>query len=177
MDNVVQNISNNKFIDKKEDNYFNSLPTETFSRNEKNSDVINLSELSKIKLEYERDDVKMNNGQFNTENNNLGAINNKPAPTFGGSFFPSLEDEPTNMNMMGEMNQQPVPPIAPQVNNDLNNNLIDLTDLSLEKEQTPMTIPSFGTPVMPATNEPSMPNLNSPEIPEFNIPDLNLTTP
>ena len=74
---------------------------ETFSKKEENLDVVNLDELSKIKLEYERDDVKMNNGQFNTENNNLGAINNKPAPTFGGSFFPSLEDEPTNMNMMG----------------------------------------------------------------------------
>ena len=118
---------------------------------------------------------------MNNVNNEM--INNNPMqpemqkqndmPSFGGRFFPSLEDEPTNMNMMGEMNQQPVPPIAPQVNNDLNNNLIDLTDLSLEKEQTPMTIPSFGTPVMPATNEPSMPNLNSPEIPEFNIPDLN----
>lgn len=172
-DEVYTKYSN---IDKTTNVITNDFTKKNVSNQEKNTDIVNLKDLSKIKLEYERDDFKMNN-----VNNEM--INNNPMqpemqkqndmPSFGGRFFPSLEDEPTNMNMMGGMNQQPVPPIAPQVNNDLNNNLIDLTDLSLEKEQTPMTIPSFGTPVMPATNEPSMPNLNSPEIPEFNIPDLN----
>ena len=172
-DEVYTKYSN---IDKTTNIITNDFTKKNVSNQEKNTDIVNLKDLSKIKLEYERDDFKMNN-----VNNEM--INNNPMqpemqkqndmPSFGGRFFPSLEDEPTNMNMMGGMNQQPVPTIAPQVNNDLNNNLIDLTDLSLEKEQTPMTIPSFGTPVMPATNEPTMPNLNGPEIPEFNIPDLS----
>lgn len=194
-DEVYTKYSN---IDKTTNAITNDFTKKNVSNQEKNTDIVNLKDLSKIKLEYERDDFKMNN-----VNNEM--INNNPMqpemqkqndmPSFGGRFFPSLEDEPTNMNMMGGMNQQPVPPIAPQVNNDLNNNLIDLTDLSLEKETnsnlipnfgtrinddeeegnngSPMTIPSFGTPVMPTINEPTMPNLNSPEIPKFNIPDLN----
>ena len=82
------------------------------------SDVVNLSELSK---EYERDDFNMNNEQMN---NNVAQQPTPAAgtvPTFGGRFFPSLEDEPTNMafNTTIEPTQAPVPPA---------NNYIDLTD-------------------------------------------------
>lgn len=172
MDNVVQNISNNKFIDKKEDNYFNSLPKETFSRNENNSDVINLSELSKIKLEYERDDVKMNNGQFNNEmNNNFGQPDLNQGPTFGGRFFPSLEDEPTNMNMMGGLNNGPVAPTMPPMTEpagvtatpNMNNNLIDLTDLSADNEQMTPPMPNFGS------QQPNIPTME----PQMNIPGID----
>ena len=147
------NIDNNLVVS------LNSLPTENFSTKEKNSDVINLSELSKIKIEYERDDLKMNNGQFNNDmiNNNLvqSELNQtNQEPTFGGRFYPSLEDEPTNMNMMGELNQTSNAPAVP--NN--NNNLIDLTDLSIEKETTPIPTTDFGAPTM---NIPSVePNIN-----------------
>lgn len=113
-----------------------------------NHDIVNLSELNK---EEEREDRFMNNGQLNNNgmNNNLGAnpINNSSTiqePTFGGRFFPSLEDEPTNMDMGGiSINQPMQPPLPsidqniPHMNNQPNNNFIDLTDTSIEKEANP----------------------------------------
>ena len=107
---------------------FNSQQIENtydrINRKTKKSDIINLSELNK---EYEREDLKMNNNQMNNmPNNNMGmnSQNNNQVPqepTFGGRFFPSLEDEPTNMNM-GEIN----------IPNQNNSNLIDLTDMGNE---------------------------------------------
>lgn len=152
----INKLNNDKSIDNKEDNYFNSLTTETFSRKEYNSDVINLSELNKEKLEYERDDVKMNN-------NNFGQPEANQAPAFGGRFFPSLEDEPTNMNMMGGLNNGPSIPMAtatpePMVvptQPNINNNLIDLTDLSVDNEQHNSINTNFGpAPTMPTMSEP-----------------------
>ncbi len=116
-------------------------PSKQINIMNKNSDIVNLSELSKIKLEYERDDIKMNNGQSgNIMNNNMQPqMNQSQGPTFGGRFFPSLEDEPTNMNMTTNLGNSPISSIQPPVNNNLNNpttnsNLIDLTDLSVDKE-------------------------------------------
>ena len=69
----------------------------------------------------------MNNNQMNSmPNNNMGMnpqnSNQVPQePTFGGRFFPSLEDEPTNMNMGGI-----------NIPNQNNSNLIDLTDMGNE---------------------------------------------
>ena len=104
----------------------------------KNSDIINLSELNKI--EYERDDFNMNNNMSNIMNNNMGVspqpmTSNNQEPTFGGRFFPSLEDEPTNMNM-GNVNS-----------NHQNNNLIDLTDINTEQVQpsSNQQVASFNT--------------------------------
>ena len=160
----------------------NSLSPEQSSPKEKNSDVINLSELSKIKLEYERDDLKMNNTQFNNDlmNNNFGqptTNQSNQGPTFGGRFFPSLEDEPTNMNMMEGLNAQPSAPELPNLNSVSNNtgienHLIDLTDLSLEKEQTSMPSNDFGVSNMNiSTPEPTL-NINNvePQIPNINVP-------
>ena len=160
------NIDNNQSIS------IDFLPKETISK-EENSDIINLSELSKINLEYERDDVKMNNEQMN---NNLNQPNmNMPnqGPTFGGRYFPSLEDEPTNMNMMGGLNATPVAPASPSINNDLNNNLIDLTDLSLDKEPTSMVQPNLNMP--PMDTQPTMPmnaTFNEPQTNNFEMPNL-----
>lgn len=155
-------------IDVETSNSLNFSTKETFSKVEKNSDIINLSELSKINLEYERDDVEMNNGQFNNDmtNNNFGqpSMGANQAPTFGGRFFPSLEDEPTNMNMMGGATLQPNTPIMQPINNnDFNNNLIDLTDLSTEKDNNPISINDFCTPNFnaPTMNIPPIePSLN-----------------
>lgn len=171
----INKLNNDKSIDNKEDNYFNSLTTETFSRKENNSDVINLSELNKEKLEYERDDVKMNNGQIN---NNFGQLESNQAPAFGGRFFPSLEDEPTNMNMMGGLNNGPSIPVAPATPEpmgiptppNMNNNLIDLTDLSVDNEPNSMAMPNFGTtPTMPSMPEPM--GMSTPPI-DTNIPQV-----
>ncbi len=101
-------------------NYINTANMNSFSNlNQKNLDVINLSKLNE---EYERDDLKMNNNQFN---NNINQPTNNIEPTFGGRFFPSLEDEPTNMNFSNINIEQPIP------NNQPTNNFIDLTDLNI----------------------------------------------
>lgn len=144
---------------------------------DKNTDIINLAELSKIKLEYERDDVKMNNEQLNNNmtNNNFGAPSQ--GPTFGGRFFPSLEDEPTNMNMMGGTNTQPTPPVTPSLNNNsfnIDNNLIDLTDLSLDKEPTPMPMPNLGTSNF--NTQPITPNMDNAPLNNFEVPDFNVNS-
>lgn len=144
--------NNNKFINPSPNNNQNTKPlppkkeptynnineqplentyTKIQNRNN-NSDIINLSELNKI--EYERDDLKMNNEQMNNNlmNNNIGAQpnNQQPeTPAFGGRFFPSLEDEPTNMNMGGIQ-----PPTQTPITN-TNSNLIDLTDIGTEPKQ------------------------------------------
>ncbi len=104
----------------------------------KDSDIISLSELNKI--EYERDDFNMNNNMSNMMNNNMGVspqpmTSNNQEPTFGGRFFPSLEDEPTNMNMGG-------------INSNIqSNNLIDLTDINTEQVQpsSNQQVASFNT--------------------------------
>ena len=102
-----------------------------------NSDIINLSELNK--KENERDELKMNNQEMNNQgvqSQNLGAPQGQ-TPTFGGRFFPSLEDEPTNMNMegmgiIGAAMQNSTPVRNEEI---LNNNLIDLTDDNTEQLQ------------------------------------------
>lgn len=120
-----------------------------------NLDVVNLSKLNQ---EYERDEFKMNNNQF--ENNNMmqqpPMQNGQPEPTFGGRFFPSLEDEPTNMNFgMNNMEQTIVSPTPQQ-----NNNFIDLTDLNMN--QGPMQQPVQNNFVeTPVTNPIEQPNMNN----------------
>ena len=97
--------------------------------NSVNNDIVNLADLNKE--EKERDDYNMNQNQYTNNNvNNIPNNNISPQPqsqpqsqepTFGGRFFPSLEDEPTNMNLGGNLNQQPT-----QMST---GSLIDLTDL------------------------------------------------
>lgn len=154
--------------------------------NEDNLDVINLSKLNE---EYERDDFKMNNNQF--DNNIQQPMNNvQNEPTFGGRFFPSLEDEPTNMSF-GTPNT-PTPSVAEQQSQS-DNNFIDLTDLNIapQNPQTPqmpqnnfvepqpvnnMTQQSFNEP-QPMNNTSSMANIENqqaqPSIPNGNIINLD----
>lgn len=175
-----EELSNNNFTNPLE----NSNSNETLQQSpnyqklgiQKNSDIVNLSDLNQ--KEYERTDIKMNNEQLNTNmaNNNF----NQPAqplasqqPTFGGRFFPSLEDEPTNMNMIGANINQPImanPSPVPNVGE--KNNLIDLTDLSTDKE------PTIGTPdlnsqqINQTTPEPAPQSFQMPS-PDFELPSQN----
>ena len=73
----------------------------------------------------------MNNDMINNQNLNPAPTPNNPPqqqptqePTFGGRFFPSLEDEPTNM----DMNQNISAFSTPTPNNQNQQPLIDLTD-------------------------------------------------
>ena len=124
----IQNVDNKDFSNSLNMSNFDNQQIENtydrINRETQKSDIINLSELNK---EYEREDFKMNNNQMNNmPNNNMGMNpqNNNQVPqepTFGGRFFPSLEDEPTNMNMGGI-----------NIPNQNNSNLIDLTDMGSE---------------------------------------------
>ncbi len=124
----IQNVDNKDFSNSLNMSNFDNQQIENtydrINRETQKSDIINLSELNK---EYEREDFKMNNNQMNSmPNNNMGMnpqnSNQVPQePTFGGRFFPSLEDEPTNMNMGGI-----------NIPNQNNSNLIDLTDMGSE---------------------------------------------
>ena len=180
---AVRNMSqdDNPQINKKE--ILSDLNSENY-----NSDIINLSELNKE--EYEREDVKMNN-ELNTNlmNENMGVnpttANQEATPTFGGKFFPSLEDEPTNMNMGGmNINQaSPAAPVTPAPSN-----LIDLTDSSDSNQMQQMDnitspinpgIPTPEAPVMDSTM--NMPNQSimqqevvSPIGPQMDIPNQNM---
>ena len=161
----------------------NKIENEAQYQNENNSvnnDIISLSELDKE--EKERDEIYMNNNQFmdNNINNNVnlnnGVENNgQPSPTFGGRFFPSMEDEPTNMNM-GGINPQQMP--SNNMGNDINNNLnssplIDLTDtgndIIQEENMNVQNIPNMNQIQQP---EPTIPG-QDPSMVVPNIPDLN----
>ena len=153
------------------------------NNNSVNNDIINLTELNKE--EQERDDYIMNNNQFvdNNMNNNVngGAMGtDNQAPAFGGRFFPSLEDQPTNMNMG----------TGPNVNqNGFTNNLnggplIDLTDTSTDSinsnvpEQNVNTnsidqLVSTPTPEVPSSLPPIS---NTPQM-ESPIPPIENSTP
>lgn len=142
----IQNFSNNNIDISNFNNHQIENTYDRINRETKKSDIINLSELNK---EYEREDLKMNNNQMNNmPNNNMGMNSNSAPqePTFGGRFFPSLEDEPTNMTM-GSIN---VP--------NQNNNLIDLTDMGSEK---------INTSQVPPQNVINTPNLENNS--QFNI--------
>lgn len=124
-----------------------------------NLDIINLSKLNQ---EYERDEFKMNNNQF--ENNNMmeqPIQNGQLEPTFGGRFFPSLEDEPTNMNFgMNNMEQTLVPNTQQQ-----SSNFIDLTDLNINQGPMQQSIQNNFVETQIA-NPMEQPNINNNMIPE-----------
>lgn len=159
-----------------------NIPSPTITTNlinaNESQDIINLSELDK--KEYERNDFIMNNEQLNNNLNGTQPLNNNPVqePTFGGRFFPSLEDEPTNMSMGSMPNSMMLEPnLAAPVNN-----LIDLTDTSIEKE-APVAInninPQPEQPPMTPDFNPSVPNLTtSAPGPQFNnIPTNDFVNP
>lgn len=183
----ISEVTSNKFINTTNNNEKNinnsnkfTTPSSTITSNfiNESQDVINLSELNK--KEYERNDFIMNNEQINNNFNGVQSFNNNPVqePTFGGRFFPSLEDEPTNMNMGTISNNV----ISEQNLNPPVNNLIDLTDTSVEKE-TPMTINNINPQSAPTTMMPEF-NLNVPNLtssvssPQFNnIPRNDFINP
>lgn len=130
--NVFINNKNEK-LENNEEIEFNLNKYKTTN----NNDIINLSELNKE--EFERDELKMNNNMLNNQTQSPEVPNNmaqNKTPTFGGRFFPSLEDEPTNMNMgemnfVGEQGANPIP-TTPINNVPTSNDLIDLTDINNE---------------------------------------------
>lgn len=141
---------NNNYL-KTNDNYStNSI--------ENNLDVINLSKLNE---EYERDELIMNNNQF--ENNNMPGVPTNNEPTFGGRFFPSLEDEPTNMNFNNNMPSQTQEIQQPA------NNFIDLTDLNIGNQGPQIPQNNFIAGATNIAQEPITNNIQQPIAPNMPI--------
>ncbi len=194
--NNLENQQNNKEINNYKREYNNSYANSNIQSRYNNinkginSDIVNLSELNK---KEERDEQFMNNGQINNNimNNNLGGTpitnnNSVQEPSFGGRFFPSLEDEPTNMNMGGMGMNSPIAPPNGQdmskINNTPNNNFIDLTDIVGEKEQQiPQSSPSIeNTSALPREGEfiqNNSPEQPLPNISQFSQPQQVINTP
>ncbi len=113
-----------------------SEPLNNISTNSSiNKDIINISELNK----EEREDFNMNNDIINNQNLNtdpskVPTTQQAVEPTFGGRFFPSLEDTPTNM----DMNQN-------NSNFGTTQPLIDLTETATNNsnQQAPEQIPNL----------------------------------
>ena len=159
---IIKNIDDNRakeyFMINNDTLVLNNVST--MNSNNNNLDVINLSKLNE---EYERDDFKMNTNQFD---NNIQLNNNNMTnePTFGGRFFPSLEDEPTNMNFGVNTTPNQVAP-TPEVSQPINNNFIDLTDLNIAPPQQQQ---------MPQNNIIEQQPINNMVQPNFNnIPSMN----
>ena len=176
------NISNNNI----EKNYNNTPNNSSI-----NQDIMNLTELNK---EEEREEINMNNNIINNTDQNINynpntnlndnvSQNTSQEPTFGGRFFPSLEDEPTNMNV----GNQSFSPINEPTNSE---GLIDLTgsnnnikmeslpDINLD----PMSVPNLNQSDTNYDNNNSLSNIeqvNNPPQPEgnFNMEQVNSVVP
>lgn len=134
-----------------------------------NNDIINLSELDK----KERNEFNMNNNQF-VNNNQINTNNQQQStleqnmsqsePAFGRRFFPSLEDEPTNMNLntgIGNIN------IPNNITSQPSNNNIDPTpasfiDLTDTSHEEPINLTqNIQTPINSQTSSINMPNVQT----------------
>lgn len=155
-----------------------------------NNDIINLTQLNKNESELRRERLNMNENQFvptNNINNELPQNNGmqlNQEPTFGGRFFPSMD----NLNNNSEIiNNQEIS----------NSPLIDLTENNIPSPE-PQPIPNYNpsvtvapqvqapqpeivtTPIEQPNLETNMPNYNNLDIPQVpNIPtnELNNVAP
>ena len=142
--------------------------------NNNSRDIVNLKDLNHQELE--REDFIMNNEPMNSNivNTNVNTMpgvtpTNNSAPTFGGRFFPSLEDEQTNMELNSGI-PSPEQPTA-FTTNSTSSPLIDLTDLSGEsptsnsRQSNPQLepIPNFGNPTIDNLNQSSLTGVTATE--------------
>lgn len=152
--------------------------TKNINQNNIIRDVINLKDLNNKELE--REDFNMNNEPINnnivnTNVNNIPGVTptNNTEPTFGGRFFPSLEDEQTNMDLNNNIVSPPQTNSSPILDSNPNPSpLIDLTDLGNEPRVANKVealnpqlepIPNIASP-----NKENLSTLNS--TPSFNQP-------
>ncbi len=135
-----------------------------------NQDIINLTELNK----EEREEDNMNNEIINNQklNTDPSKTPQQPQePTFGGRFFPSLEDEPTNMNM----NQNISAFNTPNSSNQNQEPLIDLTNdnnnenIQENYNNIPNNIPASNNNQIINTNVSTDIQQESPAVPNLDV--------
>ena len=117
------------------------------------TDVVNLKDLNQRNLE--RVDLKMNNQDMNNMQNNN--------PTFGGRFFPSLEDEKVNMNVsslegMNNQNNFNNNDIY-NLNDNINQNIVEPNNDQNINNFDPLNNINIANPT-PVINDPIIPSLN-----------------
>ena len=164
-----------------------------------NKDVINLKELEK-KNKMEED--TMDNSQFNFNQYNNLLKDNKPematqtpaAPIIGGTvpepkpnqFFPSLEEQPANLEIPGnnieqpsmsmptfEMPTQPVTEPTVPVTNPVEVPQMEMPQMpAFETHTQPVT-----GPTVPVTNPVEVPQMEMPQMPTFEMPTQPVTGP
>lgn len=161
------------------------VPPPELTENIYGNDVVNIMDLNKKELEKDNDNMNNNeqNIQLNpglVQNPNMTgqfSQTNQSMPAFGGRFFPSLEDQETNLNLNNPFESTILTPNPSPVQNSvaqpMMENLVDqtLTNIPPIQPDEVANIPNFVTnnqtaPVM--TNQ-VMDNIVTPEI---NLPPM-----
>jgi hypothetical protein len=209
-ENVIKEIIQNNSLDSTKeviDNNVSSYPLK--EDNIYGNDIVNITELNKKELEKESENMNNNeqNMQFNAQNTSMDAMASQPtveanptSPAFGDRFFPSLEDQPTNVNLNNPFGTIPTPAPTP-VQQPMMENLVDPTPVVNNvyeqqpvmptPEQVPtapmpesVSIPTFITneqmvqpTVNPLENMASNPNMDIPNTVETQIPNVEQPTP
>ena len=134
-------------------------PPPTLNESIYGNDIVNITDLNKKELEKEIDN--MNNNDFNMPMA-PGAIPEEAptiptAPAFGDRFFPSLEDQPTNINLNNPFEAPtPAPAVQPMMEN-----LVDTAPIVPPTPMPEVTPGPMVPPVAPVAPEPN------PSIPTF----------
>jgi len=118
-ENYIKEFLQTKTLDSNIDVIDNTLTEPNLNENIYGTDVINITELNK--KEIEKDFDNMNNNELNMQmNNNImpnipeqstQTMGNQtiPTPAFGDRFFPSLEDQETNINLANPFPEPTMP--------------------------------------------------------------------
>ena len=147
------------------------------------NDVVSIADLNQKEIEKEND--IMNNEQNitvspttvtgqtpNPIDNVATPVADNNAPAFGGRFFPSLEDQPTNLNMNNAFPTENTPqPVQPMMEN--------LVDNTPENQVTPLN-PAMPQPDIPTfvTNNENVPQPTPDNISDIpSIPDMVVPEP
>ena len=158
------------------------------------NDIVSIDDLNKKELEKEM--VNMNNNEQNLMNNNMispemTTTNTEqnimpqepvqPAPAFGGRFFPSLEDQPTNLNMNSNLNAGVNPAPQPMMENLVNvSTVAEPVQPVIPNIDNNMPVTPISQPVNPIpTNDISVPNIPvvEPNQPVQPTPEVSTFTP
>lgn len=142
----------------------NIVSTPNLNENIYGNDIVSIMDLNKKELEKENDNmnneqnIQMNQGMFTTPSmpeNPTPAP--QQAPAFGDRFFPSLEDQETNLNLT---NPFEIPSPAPSSNltaQPMMENLVDTNPLPQSNAiPTPQPMPNIEPTSIPSQPEPAI---------------------
>lgn len=176
-ENLIKEILQSKSLNLDEMKEENIIEQQLFPSNENiyGNDIVNIEKLNQEELEKENDNM---NNEMNNNFNNMGLTQNNmeqpnnqvQTPTFGERFFPSLEDQETNINL-----NNPFDTVVPSqsMQQPMMENLVDTAQIptpSLNPVMEPIpNIPTF------VTSEPT-PIMNQP-IPDIQIQQPVMSTP